>query len=135
MEEKVNMKSMFKKISQTGIYTMSFIIGSMTSIKFLNRKYLNKEFHGHFNSPQNMLNKSLSRHYIQDAIVRGSITFFIMTILLSAYKYKLGGYENHISETLIETEEDDEFKTKIYNDKYIHDSIKHRENVNNYLKK
>jgi hypothetical protein len=134
MEEKENMNRIFKNIPQIGIYTISFIIGSMTSIKFLKRKFLNKEFHGHFNSPQNMLNKSLSRHYIQDAIVRGTITFFTITIFLSGYKYKLGGYENHVSETLIETEED-EFKTKIYNDNYINDSIKHRENVNKYLKK
>ena len=132
------MKNFIKTQSDTSIYCISFSISLYLAYNYLKKKHVMKEYHGHFNSPQNMLNRKLTTHYLKDAGARLILAFTILSLSQMGCKFYLGGYEinkNIIINISQYDLEDEEYFNPGINEKDITDALKHRENVNKYLKK
>lgn len=129
----------FKDVSQSKIYFFSILVGGVSAVRFLNRKYISREFHGHFNSPQNLLNRNLTKHYVQDSLVRFAMISLLYTVTLSTIKYNLGGYNTQVladgDKTLSLNDDEEDYINPFIDEKKINESVTHRENVNKYLKK
>src|SRR5689334_14336159 len=85
-------KQFLKSQSEISICLISLSISGYLAYRYLNKKHLMMEYHGHFNSPQNMINKRLTVHYVKDAAARFGLGFIFFAFLQLAIKYKLNGF-------------------------------------------
>ncbi len=67
---KAKIKEKIKTLSNTKIYVISFFLTSAMTYKYATNRFLYREHHGHFNSPQNMLNKRVFQHHVQEIVLR-----------------------------------------------------------------
>jgi hypothetical protein len=128
----------FRDQSDIRIYATSVVISGWCAYRYLSNKYVMMEYHGHFNSPQNMLNKRLTSHYLKDAAARFFIGFGLLTALQMGTKYYLGGYDSEANLVdKMESPHDDveEYTNQAIKEGDINEALKRRENVNKYLKK
>src|SRR5688572_12643204 len=77
--------SVFKKL------VISTLIPAYLTYRFLAKRYLYSEHHGHFNSPNRILNRKLTEFHLQDAFVRFGFGFLILYGALTFIKIKLRG--------------------------------------------
>lgn len=150
-------KENFKNISQTKILICSFLFSSFVSYKYLKNRSLYSEYHGHFNSPQNMLNKRLTKFHLQDALFRFTFTFILMFGSFYSLKYYLNDYyynsnKDQTKNTLnVDYTQDNEYIVKKGNKKLLEfydrneiensarfsneEELKRRDNINKYKSK
>lgn len=151
-----DLKETFKNLSQNKIYGISLLLSTLFSYKYLKNKHLYSEFNGHFNSPQNKLNKVLFTFYLKEGVIRFSFGFIFFMLSLTYVKSKLGGYEEELKkiykttdlvvvkqekqkDTIDGSEIDvgeTEYHDPISKDAdYIQESLKRKNNVQKYLSK
>lgn len=110
---KDKIKEKFKNISNTKIYLISFFLTTAMTYRYAANRFLYREHHGHFNSPQNMLNKRVFQHHLQEVFLRLGFGFVGISGLFLISRGILRGpdYEaedkNEISKTKTETKNDD----------------------------
>ena len=105
------LKSFYKEeyFSNKNLMFVSFFLSSLLTIKFIKSKHLYREFHGHFNSPQTLLNKKLTINYLTDAFFR----FFLGNVGFFYFFYSFKKYYLKINEPLFTEKED--IEEKYYN--------------------
>jgi len=99
-------KEKFKNISNFKIYTISFALTGYMTYKYGKNRFIYSEHHGHFNSPQNMLNRRVFYHHLSEVILRfgfGVVSISFVLFLLRTY---LGGrsYGNKHEEIKIDSQ-------------------------------
>jgi len=103
LNEKI--KEKLKNISNTKIYLISFFLTSTMTYKYATNRFLYREHHGHFNSPQNLLNRRVFHHHVQEVFLRLGLGYIGISGLLFICRGILRGpdYEsednNDISKT------------------------------------
>jgi hypothetical protein len=122
-----------KERTDFSIYLTSTVFSGYFAYRYLKNKFVMKEYHGHFNSPQNLLNKKLTTHYLKDALARFGLGFVVLTLSQMGIKYYLDGYIQDVA--IVTIEEDEEYKNIFIEKNDIQEAIKRRENVNKYLNK
>ena len=74
MKKKKNILSKFvekfKNFSNAKIYLISICLTSAMTYKYGANRFLYMEHNGHFNSPQNMLNRKVFHHHLQEIFLR-----------------------------------------------------------------
>jgi hypothetical protein len=157
LDDKINTKSVkeenlgffnksinfMKTQSGMSICFISFGVSGYLAYSYLKRKHIMMEYHGHFNSPQNMLNQRLTSHYVKDAAARFGLSFLFFTFLQIAVKFKLMGLtfeegfkqmtQMNEAKSLNEDLEEEDYINNEYRGSDINQAIKRRENVNKYL--
>ena len=82
------MKEKLKNISNFKIYTISIALTGYMTYKYGKNRFIYSEHHGHFNSPQNMLNRRVFYHHFSEVILRfgfGVVGISVVLFLLRAY--------------------------------------------------
>ena len=78
--------------SNRNIIGFSLLFSAFLTYKYLNSKIIYRENNGHFNSPQNLLNRKLTRNYLTEGAFRfffGSISVFIGISIFKMYYLKI----------------------------------------------
>jgi hypothetical protein len=131
---KASAERYFKNQSDIKIAIVSFMISGYFAYKYLKGKHVMMEYNGHFNSPQSLMNRKLSGHYLKDAAARFCLGLLILSASQVGLKYYLDGYQVGGNENIDDDLEEEYINTSIESED-INESIKRRENVNKYLKK
>ena len=88
-----NLKEKYRNLSAKTLSFTSFIISICYLHQYFKKNYMLKEFYGHFNSPQNIQNRSGMIHHLKEAILRGGIIFIGSYFILITIKFKLIGFD------------------------------------------
>lgn len=76
------LKEKLKNISNKNIYLISLLLSGAMTYKYGVNRFLYMEHHGHFNSPQNMLNRKVFQHHMQEIFLRFGFGFFGLSAIL-----------------------------------------------------
>jgi hypothetical protein len=88
-------KFRIEKLTDRKIHSFSLFLSAYLTYRFLKRTTIYNEVHGHYNSPQNLLNRRLTQHYYKDAIARFAIGLLFFNFSLFALRsYLLPNYIN-----------------------------------------
>jgi len=87
-------KQFFKQeyISNKNLLIFSISLSSLFTYNYLNKKIIYRENNGHFNSPQTLLNKKLTKNYLFEGGFRfllGSTSIFAILNLFKIYYLKI----------------------------------------------
>lgn len=80
------------QFSNKNLIIFSILLSGLFTYKHLNKKIIYHENNGHFNSPQNLLNRKLYRNYMMEGVFRfliGSVAIFIGASLFKIHYLKI----------------------------------------------
>ncbi len=112
-------RNFFKNMTRTTNCILSCIISGGFSYFYATRVLFNKEYRGHFNSPQRMYNRSMTIFHMKEVYARFCLGFMITYATFSFARQYLGGDQDEIkfdeSEQIIKMDQKDiKEKNKFY---------------------
>jgi hypothetical protein len=96
--------------SNRNITIFSIALSGFLTYRFWKNKIIFRENHGHFNSPQNLLNKSLTKNYILDGIFRffvGGLSFYFALNTFKSIYFKLDSRKDETEEQINQLDDKD----------------------------
>jgi hypothetical protein len=114
-------KNKYTSLSNKSLIAISAFISFLSQYRYLKKNHVMSEYNGHFNSPQNMFNRSQIVHHWKDVSMRAFLVFSFTYLATSFTKLYLIGFDKIIEDGY--KEEEQELRKKLEEERKRYKSI------------
>jgi hypothetical protein len=114
-------KDKYTSLSNQSLIAISAVISFFSQYRYLKKNHVMSEYNGHFNSPQNMFNRSQIVHHWKDVTMRAILVFTFSYLATSFIKSYMIGFDKIIEEAY--KEEELELRKKLVEERKKYQSI------------